>query len=299
MWQAVELHEIRVSLALAEELHFGRTADRLGLTQPRVSQTIRRLEAKLGAPLFHRTSRAVSLTPFGERLLADLRAPLDQLVGVLRAAETPRAEITGTLRLALMSPPSGGPHLAEIVTAFERRHPACRVSLSHIDLTDALGPVRRGEIDLMATRLPLERPDLTIGPLLSREDRALAVARDHPLAARQSVTLEDVADYQVGNFESELTEMLEALVPSHTPAGRPIRRSSERPRTLPEVFTLVAAGVIVHPTVASLGEYVSHPNVVLVALTGLPPSETALVWHRGADDRRTRAFVDVARDFAP
>ena len=65
MWESVELREIRVFLALAEELHFGRTAQRLGLTQSRVSQTLRQLERKMGGQLVYRTSRRVALTPFG------------------------------------------------------------------------------------------------------------------------------------------------------------------------------------------------------------------------------------------
>jgi DNA-binding transcriptional LysR family regulator len=292
MWESVELYEIRVSLALAEELHFGRTAERMGLSQSRVSQTIRRLEAKLGAPLFHRTSRHVTLTPFGERLLTQVRGPLDQLARVLREADGPGA-ITGPLRLALLSPPSGGPYLAAIIIAFERRHSGARVGLSHADLSDPLGQLRRGEIDLMAARMPIEAPDITIGPILSRETRVLAVARDHPLAQRQSLTLEDVADYAVAPFDTELKEMIEALIPLAAPSGRPIPRAPVSPGSLPEVFTLVARGVIVHPTVPSLGEYVSHPNVVLVPLTGMPISETALIWLRSAD-KRIRAFLDVA-----
>ena len=68
MWQTVELREIRVFLTLTEELHFGRTAERLGLTQSRVSQTLRALERSLGDRLVDRTSRRVTLTPAGERL---------------------------------------------------------------------------------------------------------------------------------------------------------------------------------------------------------------------------------------
>ena len=67
MHETVELREIRVFLTLAEELHFGRTADRLGLTQSRVSQSLRALERKLGEDLVHRTSRRVALTAPGER----------------------------------------------------------------------------------------------------------------------------------------------------------------------------------------------------------------------------------------
>ena len=72
MWSEVELSEIRVFLGLAEELHFGRTAERLHITPSYASQLIRRLETRLGGRLFDRTSRRVRLTPLGERLLVTL-----------------------------------------------------------------------------------------------------------------------------------------------------------------------------------------------------------------------------------
>ena len=67
MWRDIELRELRIFLVLADELHFGRTADRLGISQPGVSEAVRALETRLGIKLFERTSRRVSLTPAGER----------------------------------------------------------------------------------------------------------------------------------------------------------------------------------------------------------------------------------------
>jgi DNA-binding transcriptional LysR family regulator len=72
MWSAVELRELRAFIALAEELHYGRTAERLDLTPGRVSQIVRTLEVKVGGRLFDRTSRRVRLTPLGEQLRANL-----------------------------------------------------------------------------------------------------------------------------------------------------------------------------------------------------------------------------------
>lgn len=88
MWQAVELREIRVFLTLAEELHFGRTGERLGLTQSRVSQTLRTLETRLGDRLVQRTSRRVTLTRAGERLRADLAPAYEGLLSVLQRSAT-------------------------------------------------------------------------------------------------------------------------------------------------------------------------------------------------------------------
>src|SRR5918997_4929340 len=115
MWEAIDLRELRVFLTLADELHFGRTADRLRLTPSRVSQTLRELEHKVGAQLVHRTSRRVQLTPSGERFLRDVRPALEQLDGVLERANAAAQRLEGTLRLGVLSGPTGGPHLLEIV----------------------------------------------------------------------------------------------------------------------------------------------------------------------------------------
>src|SRR4051794_21706154 len=103
MWSAVELREIRVFLALAEELHFRRAAERLQLTPSRVSQTLRELEAKLGGELLSRSSRRAALTPLGERFLAEARAPYEQLARVLERTLTANRALEGPLRLGLLA----------------------------------------------------------------------------------------------------------------------------------------------------------------------------------------------------
>src|SRR3954469_162930 len=99
MWETVELREIRVFLALAEELHFRRTADRLGLTQSRVSQSLRSLEHKLGLELVHRTSRRVTLSAAGERFRDEIDGVYGELIGALRRAHDIGLAVSGELRL--------------------------------------------------------------------------------------------------------------------------------------------------------------------------------------------------------
>src|SRR5215211_1156687 len=180
MWSTVELREIKLFMALAEELHFGRTAERLQLTPSRVSQTLRDLEAKLGGELVRRTSRRAALTPVGEQLLAEAMPPYEALSRALERAHAASTGLEGALCLGVLVASSGGPHLTGIIDAFERRHPECEVRVSEVLLSDPFGPLRRGEIDVMATRLPVKQSDLVIGPTLARERRVLAIATDHP-----------------------------------------------------------------------------------------------------------------------
>jgi uncharacterized protein (TIGR03382 family) len=98
-----ERHEVEAFLTLAEELHFGRTAERLRVSTTRVSQTIRKLERGIGAPLFDRTSRSVSLTPIGRQLRDELRPAYDQVLKSFQNASATGRGVTGTLTLGVFA----------------------------------------------------------------------------------------------------------------------------------------------------------------------------------------------------
>src|SRR5512133_1480941 len=117
MWQTVELRELRIFLLLAEELHFGRTAARVGLTQSRVSQSVRALERKLGVELAARTSRRVTLTAAGERFRDEVAAALTELEDVLRRTEESSARLIEPVRLGVISAAAVGPRLRSIIAA--------------------------------------------------------------------------------------------------------------------------------------------------------------------------------------
>jgi DNA-binding transcriptional LysR family regulator len=298
MWETVELRELRVFLALAEELHFGRTAARLSLTPSRVSQSLRALETKLGSQLVHRTSRRVQLTPRGERFYREAAAAHAQLIELLKRTHAANRRLEGTLRIGLFSGPAGGPHLLSIVGAFERHHPECHVEVGHVSWDEPFGQIHRGEIDLMATWLPPKQTDLVAGPILSREKRVLAVAPDHPLASRAHVSIEDLVDYRVPKYEGLPKEFHEVWVPSRTPSGRviPVVRIPVGERTSLDLALKVARGELVHPTVPSIAAYMGDHDLVYVPIRDLPPLRSVLVWRRRATDPKLREFVRVASD---
>jgi DNA-binding transcriptional LysR family regulator len=298
MWEHVELREIRVFLTLCEELHFGRTAERLRISQTRVSQTIQELEAKIGAPLFERTSRHVALTGGGARLHEEVVPAYEQMTGVLRRAHAASGEITGTLRVGQLTAPSGGPRLLRIVEAFSARHPACEVEVSSASLEDPFGDLRRGEMDLMASWLPLEQPDLVVGPVLFSEQRVLLVSRDHPLAGLSEVSLEDLADYRVPRMPRIPNELHEVWFPSRTPSGRviPSVELHLRGQDVGHLAARIARREFVHPTVPSTARYLADPSLVCVPINGLPPLRSGLVWRRGSKDPRVVEFARVAAE---
>ena len=298
MWQTVDLRELRLFLTLADELHFGRTAEKLRLTPSRVSQSLRELEHKLGAQLVHRTSRRVRLTPSGERFLRDVRPVLEQLDGVLERSHAAAGTLEGTLRLGLFSGPAGGPHLVEIIHAFEALHSECDVDVVNLSWDDPFGPLRESEIELMATWVPLNQPDLVVGPVLTSQPRVLAVAHDHPLADRDTVDVEELTDQRTPRFDNWPKELQEAVAPSRTPGGPiPQTRIALGDRAVLDVAVLVARGELVWPTVASAAPYMGGDfDLVFVPIAGMPPLRSALVWRRPARDPKLHAFIRVARD---
>jgi DNA-binding transcriptional LysR family regulator len=294
MFSTVELREIRTFLTLAEELHFGRAAERLDVTTSRVSQTIRLLETRAGGRLFDRTSRRVMLTALGEQLQCQARPAYEQLERAFVAIREVATGITGPLRIGMYTPINGGPHLLEIVRSFEADHPACPVQIIDIGLErQVMSWLYAGDLELLAIRLPVNDPALTIGPTLACEERVLAVAREHPLAAFETVSWEDVAEYPVTDPSAAIpSELADDLVPPVTSSGRSLRRI--RQPNFGQVVLEVARGKLVHPTVRSFLDHHRHPGITAVPIRDLPPSQTALVWLTSNRSANIDAFAHTA-----
>ncbi|MER6352594.1 LysR family transcriptional regulator [Streptomyces sp. NPDC001634] len=293
----MDLTEIETFLALSEELHFGRTAERMRLSQSRVSQLIRSLERRIGAPLFTRNSRRVALTPLGEHTrrtfgvaYAGLRKSYDEACAIAQG-------MVGTLRVGFLGC-LNGPPLTDMVVDFGRRHPACDVTVSEVPWPDPYGPLRTGEIDVLLTVLPIDEPDLKVGTVVVSHDRVLAVSLDHPLVERESVDIEDLADWALLDGPTELPEALRhGFCPPFTPLGRPLRRGAGG-RTYQEALHRVATGETVWTTHAGLFHAYRHPGVVHLPLSGLPPANGALVWRTDTENVKIRAFTSLAAQMA-
>ena len=293
---AFELREIRVFLTLAEELHFGRAAERLGLTHSRVSQVIRSLESHLGGRLFERGSRQVTLTPLGEELQRRMAPVYQQLQQAYLDVRDMSAGVTGMLRLGVPHFAGVCPHFSEIISTFETRHPGCHVQVTETGFgRDQVDWLRRDQIDILAMRLPISDPEVVIGPVVAREERVLAVAANHPLAGRGSVVVEDLADYSTTDIPTFSREVMDMYSPPRTPTGRPIRRVAMQSVT--EIMVRVAAGEVVHPTVPSIiANQGGHRGISVVPIRDLAPVVTALVWLAAREGPRIAAFARGASD---
>ncbi len=156
----METREIEAFLAVAEELHFGCAAGRLGLTTSHVSQLIQGLEQRIGAVLFERTSRRVRLTPLGSNLYADLRPAYLQTRSAFDNARAAARQVAGLLRIGFTATTEGAA-LTRLVRAFESKYPGCRVVPWETNFFEPYEALRRDEIDVLVNWLAVDETDLT------------------------------------------------------------------------------------------------------------------------------------------
>ncbi|MFB9835456.1 LysR family transcriptional regulator [Actinoallomurus acaciae] len=288
----MEMREIEAFLAVAEDLHFGRAAERLRVSTPRVSQAVRALERRIGAPLFERTSRRVRLTPLGEQLLAEIRPAYERMDQAIRRARRSASHEFLRVGVATSVPADIAPRL---IGAFERLRPQCAVVRSTHPNTDPARWQENWPVDVFVGWLPSDpalrdAPEFRIGPTLLRDERAVLVAAGHPLARRAVIDAEQLADYDIlypSDFPARFADL---WIPARTPAGRPLRRMPiSASASLEEAIMLVAEGELVHLTMTSLRT--DDPHVVTVPVSGLPPLDCAPVWLTGTE-------TDLIHDFA-
>ncbi|WP_433136793.1 LysR family transcriptional regulator [Actinomadura nitritigenes] len=293
----MEMRDIEIFLTLAEELHFGRTAERLRISQARVSQAIAKQERRLGVALFDRTSRRVALTPVGRRLRQDLQQALDLIQDGLARAETAGRSASQTLRLGVFG--HAGHELHPLFEAFRARYRGGDVQLSEINGSDPFTALRTGANDINVLWLPVAEPDLTVGPTVLTGGRVLAVSTDHPLAGHGSASLEDLAENHVVDLGPGAPEYwIGSMVPTHTPSGRRIPRGPAA-RTFHEILSLVASGQCVHPLGEIAARYNTPPGIVFLPIPDAPTIHWALTWRSSADNPAIRALAQTAADLGP
>ncbi len=290
----MELRDIEIFLTLAEELHFGRTAERLRVSQARVSQSIKQQERRIGGALFERTSRNVRLTPLGDRLRDRLQTGHSEIMAGLAEAEAAARGQAGTLTVGTMA--TQHHEIVAVLDLFRQRYPQCELRIREILPTDPFGGLRAGRVDIGMVWLPVREPDLAVGPVLHTERLVLAVASDHPLAGRGRVEMEDLGDYPVVYPEGPVPDyMWEAHTPSVTPSGRPVRRGFAV-ATLEEAFTAVAGGSVVSPIGADAAATRRRGDITFVPITDGPILRYVPVWRSASETTLVRAFVQAAAD---
>ncbi|TJZ77776.1 LysR family transcriptional regulator [Rhodococcus oryzae] len=292
----MERRDIEIFLTLAEELHFGRTAERLHVSTARVSQTIKALERRVGAPLFERTSRRVTPTPIGRRLEEDLRPADEQIRAAIARAIAAGRGLDGELRVGFVGT-ALGQFVLEVANTFQERHPGCRVQIRESHYSDGVGLLMSDEIDgLVAAADVGHVRELDQSPVLLREQLSLAVSARHPFARLESVTIEDLARAKVLRPRGIPDDLDEATVPRTTPSGRVIERGPDF-GTVQEMLALVGAGQGVFPVPTHASRYDARPDVTYVPVVDGTALEWRLIWRAAGQTSRIRAFAEAAQDF--
>ncbi|MGW2612476.1 LysR substrate-binding domain-containing protein [Streptomyces mirabilis] len=181
----MELRQLVYFVTVAEELHFGRAAERLHIVQSAVSQQIRRLERELGAELFDRSPRHVRLTGAGERLLPEART-------VLAAVDRARAAVAPAEVLRLGTSTGLGAHLDRVLAGFAERKPTVQVELVSLPARERLARVVDGRLDAAFVRGAEPLAGVRVLPLWP-DPLVAALPAGHPLAAREGIDLAELA----------------------------------------------------------------------------------------------------------
>jgi len=188
----MNLRDLRYLVALADERHFGKAAERCFVSQPTLSAQIRKLEDYLGVVLVERQPKRVSLTETGEKIVARARVVLQEADAIVEIARTDRDPLSGALKLALI--PTVGPYLLpHVVGPLRKAVPRLKLMLYEYQTAPLLEKLRAGELDCGIIALPMPTEGLET-EVLYDEPFTLAVPANHPLADRDRVKLEDIKD---------------------------------------------------------------------------------------------------------
>jgi DNA-binding transcriptional LysR family regulator len=188
---AVEVRQIEYFVAVAEERHFTRAAQRMHVAQSGLSASIRSLEKELGAALFVRNTRRVELTDAGRALLVEARHTLTTLAAAKDAVAAVQGLLRGTLSVGTLQC-LGAVDLLPVLARFHAAHPGVEIQLRQGGSTELIDRVRTGDLDLALVSVPAEgAPGVSFDPL-AEEELILACAPDHPLAQRAEVGLDEL-----------------------------------------------------------------------------------------------------------
>ncbi|TQC47966.1 LysR family transcriptional regulator [Rhodococcus sp. WS4] len=295
----MEISQITAFLAVAEELHFGRAAQRLHSAQPPLSRTIRQLEKQLGATLFERTTRNVRLTPAGEALLGPAREILDACrLAEIAVAAAGRGQV-GRVRIGFAGVSS---HLLIGRWAKLVRHtnPGIEFVLdSSAFASEALNKLLDGTLDIGLVRWIFTPPGIASRVILN-EDFMVALPADHPLAGRDDVRIEELANEPWVTLPADPGSALrDSLQRAAHDAGFTPRIVQSAPDSM-ALMALVSAEVGCALTVSSVAENVNNPDVVFLPLAGGPSTlQLRIAWRADDDSAALREVLRLSEQALP
>jgi len=290
----VELRQLRYFVAVAEELHFRRAAERLHITQPPLSQQIRLLEEDLGCRLLTRSRRQVKLTPAGEAFLHDARELLGELDRAVTTAQRIGTGKEGRLRInfvgsALLST------VPQVVQKFRLARPNVEIELREQSTDAQLHAVSSGTVDVGLVRPPIDDLPELRGQIALREKTVAALPTNHPLAQLSRVSLGRLAAEPLVMFpRSQAPGFHDLLISSLASTSVTSRVVQYAPETT-TIIGLVAAGIGVSLVPESVMR-LDIGGVTYRPIPSAPQSELLAIARADDDSILVRAFIDQVCD---
>lgn len=289
----MELRHLRHFVALAEEGHFGRAAERVFVVQQALSNSIKNLEDEVGVPLVLRTTRKVQLTPAGREFLDAARSTLAQADQVIeRARRAARGEV-GRLTLGFVSGLVFG-GLPDVVRIFRERYPNVSVALQELTAQEQELGLRASQLDIGLMLLPVRDPGFAFEALW-RQELVAALPSAHPLARKASLRIADFAQEPFVFFPRQIRAAYYDQVMRWCASAGFAPRIVQEAIEVPTLLSLVAAGLGVFLPIRFF-ERVSLPGVTYRPIEGAPVVDIVAVRRRQDDNPVVRAFLAVARE---
>lgn len=274
----MELRQLRYFLVVADELHFGRAAERLHITQPPLTVAVRRLERELGVQLFDRTTRRVALTAAGQAFKDRIKAAVADLDSAAGDVADVAAGRSGRIRVGFVSSASYTT-LPEAIRAFRQHRPRVDLVLNPLTSGEQVEQLLDGALDVGLIRDPGDVPGLNL-ELVSTEDLVVVLPETHPLAALQEVQPQDLEaepmilfPYRLmPGFVARVLRLFEPLAVPPVVVQQAIHQET--------VLGLVAAGLGVSVLPESVQRF-QMPGVTTRRLAGRPQTELHAAWPHG------------------
>lgn len=289
----MELRHLRYFVAVAEELHFRRAAERLHMSQPPLSLQIRALEKELGVSLLHRDRRGVALTDAGSAFLPEARAVLRSAEHAALTAQRVASGEQGALSVGFVGSTMYG-RVPQLLRRFREERPDVQIRLRELRPAEQMEALRARDIDIGFLRPPMHADDVTVH-MLFEESMVVALPSEHRLAARRRIAVRDLSDESIITLAPGdapgVAAAIETLLADAGVAPHVVQEATE----LPTAIGLVAAGFGVSFVPESLTA-LQRPGVVYRPLTGRARKARFAIAHR-ADDQAplVQAFVALAR----
>jgi len=292
----MELRALRYFVALADELHFGRAAKRLSMTQPPLSQAIRALERELGVRLFERTRRKVALTHAGGAFLEEARATLARATQAVETAQRAERGEVGRLAVGYIAA-TAYTLLPLVLRDFSRGFPGVKLELRELTLPQQVEALRRGDVDVALLRPPIADAELAAETIL-QEPFVLALPSRHPLTRLRRVPARRLAGEPFVMFPRQPGLVFHDLVMGFCLKHGFTPRVAQEANQTHTVVGLVSAGIGVALVPAST-QRIGLAGVAYRPLReATPASRTAVAWRRLDASPVVKAFLDVARRIA-